>query len=96
MSAVLDDYRTAPIPEPLRATLGFVEKVTLAPDEVGPADADAVRAAGVSDAAIRDALYVATLFNTIDRIADALDFRLLSEAGFEESAVFVLKAGYRT
>ena len=36
---MLADYRTAKIAEGLRATLGFVEKLTLTPDEVGPADA---------------------------------------------------------
>ncbi len=31
--------------------LGFIETLTLHPDRLGPADADAVRAAGVSDEA---------------------------------------------
>jgi hypothetical protein len=38
IKAVLDDYRTAPIGERLCATLSFLEKLTLSPDEVGPAD----------------------------------------------------------
>ena len=52
--------------------LGFLEKLTLRPDELGHADADAVRAAGVSDEAIVDAIHVAALFNMIVRLADSL------------------------
>jgi alkylhydroperoxidase family enzyme len=52
--------------------LGFLEKLTLRPEELGPEDADPVRAAGVSDAAIVDAIHVAALFNMIVRLADSL------------------------
>lgn len=91
---MLEDYRRAPIREPLRATLAFLEKLTLHPGDVGPDDAAAPRALGVSDEALRDAVYVCTLFNTIDRVADSLDFALLSEAGYESGADFLLKNGY--
>jgi hypothetical protein len=43
---------------------------------VTAADVDAVRGAGVSDAAIEDALTVCFGFNLIDRIADSLGFDL--------------------
>jgi alkylhydroperoxidase family enzyme len=92
--AVLDDWRTAPIDDKLRATLGFLEKVTLAPDEVTPADADVPRRAGVSDAALIDAVYVCTIFNVIDRISDALDFAIPSEEEFSRPAKILLKRGY--
>jgi alkylhydroperoxidase family enzyme len=46
--AVVADWRTAPLRPELAATLVFLEKLTLRPDELLPADADAVRAAGVS------------------------------------------------
>ena len=49
VEAVLRDWRTAPLDPKLRATLGFLEKLTLAPTEVGPADVKPLRAAGVSD-----------------------------------------------
>ena len=54
------------------ATLVFLEKVTLRPEELGPSDADAARAAGVSDQALRDATMVCGLFNMIVRLADSL------------------------
>jgi len=50
--------------------------VTLTPADVTPDDVDAVRAAGVSDEAIEDALAVCACFNLIDRIADSLGFDL--------------------
>lgn len=71
---MLDDWRSAPVSPRLRATLGLLEKLTLTPDAVEPGDMAEVRAAGVSDAAITDAIYVCFLFNVIDRVADALGF----------------------
>jgi alkylhydroperoxidase family enzyme len=52
--------------------LGFLEKLTLEPEELGVEDAEAVRATGVSDDAIVDAIHVAALFNMIVRLADSL------------------------
>jgi alkylhydroperoxidase family enzyme len=75
---VLADWRTAPIEPPLRAMLGYLEAVTLRPAEVGPDDATAVRAAGVSDQAIVDALLVCAYFNLIDRLADSFHFTPIS------------------
>ena len=91
---MLDDWRTAPIDEKLRATLGFLEKITLSPDDVGPEDAAPSRQAGVSDSALRDAVYVCALFNLIDRVSDALDFAIPSEEGFTKIAKILLKRGY--
>ncbi len=94
VAAVIEDWRTAPVDKRMRATLGFVEKLTLSPDEIGPDDAASARAAGVSDAALREAVYVCALFSMIDRIADALGFTQLTEGGYEEGAWILLKAGY--
>jgi alkylhydroperoxidase family enzyme len=77
---VLADWRTAPVDPGLRAMLGVLERVTLSPDEVGADDIAAVRAAGVSDAAIEDALAVCACFDVIDRLAEAFDFTPISHA----------------
>jgi alkylhydroperoxidase family enzyme len=91
---VLDDYRTAPIDEKLRATLAFLEKLTLRPNELQPADIEAMRSAGVSDEAITEAIYVSTMFNVMDRLADAFDFALTGPEQ-ESKLVFVLtRLGY--
>jgi alkylhydroperoxidase family enzyme len=92
--AVLADWRTAPVSDALRATLGFLEKLTVRPEELGPGDAEAVRAAGVSDEALEDAIHVCALFNTIDRIADALSFRVPPREESERVAPRFFARGY--
>jgi len=82
------------VDEKLRATLGFIEKLTLRPDELGRADADAVRAAGVRDAALVDAMHVAALFNMIVRMADSLAFDVPPYESFLGRAETMLAEGY--
>jgi alkylhydroperoxidase family enzyme len=77
---VLADWRTAPVEPPLRAMLGYLEAMTLRPGELGPENGEAVRAAGVSDQAMIDALLVAAYFNLIDRLADSFGFTPISHA----------------
>ena len=91
---MLENWRTAPIHEQLRATLGFLEQVTLAPGTVGPDDVAPLRTAGVSEQAIEDALYVCAYFNIIDRMADALDFDVPSAEAFSKRADMLLEHGY--
>ena len=94
VAAVLDNWHTAPIDEQLRVTLGLLEKVTLTPGEVGPGDIAPLRAVGVSEQAIEDALVVCALFNIIDRMADALDVAIPSAEGFARTAERLLEHGY--
>ena len=75
-------------------TLGFLEKVTLAPAEIGPEDVAPLRTAGVSEQAIEDALVVCALFNIIDRLADTLDVTIPSAEGFKQTAERLLEQGY--
>lgn len=95
VDACLTDYRTAPISEPLRATLTFLEVVTLRPDELVAADAHAAMAAGVSRAQLVDAAAVASLFNIITRYSDALGFTVPTEPELDKAAGMLLKRGYR-
>jgi hypothetical protein len=53
-----------------------------------------MRMAGVSDRAIEDAIYICAYFNIIDRIADSLDFEVLSAKTFAERAGNFLREGY--
>jgi alkylhydroperoxidase family enzyme len=80
--------------EPLRATLGFLEKLTLRPEELTPADAAAVRDAGVSDDALVDAIHVAALFNVIVRLADSLGWEVPPFEAFQARADAMLAGGY--
>jgi uncharacterized peroxidase-related enzyme len=93
--AVLNEFGSGPIDEKLLATLSFLEKVTLSPEDVGPEDAMAALHAGVSAAALRDAVYVCALFNMINRVADALDFAIPSPREFTTTAKVLLRFGYR-
>jgi alkylhydroperoxidase family enzyme len=94
MAAVLADYRTAPIDDKLRAMLGLLETFTLRPDELTAEDVRAVLATGVSREAIRDAFYVAFLFNTYDRLADTLGWELPEAGYYGKAGKFLLKKGY--
>ena len=94
MKPVLDDYRSAPIGEKLRAMLGLLEIFTLRPDEITADDVRKVLAQGVSREAVRDAFYVAFLFNGYDRLADTLGWQLPGDAFYEKSGRFLLKKGY--
>ncbi|HYC49468.1 MAG TPA: hypothetical protein VEB19_00035 [Gemmatimonadaceae bacterium] len=92
--AVLDDWRTAPLEERTRAMLGFIEKLTLAPDTLTAADVAPLRQAGLSDEAIEDAIHVCTLFSVYTRLADSFRFDIPPQAGFEQSATNLLRRGY--
>lgn len=94
--AVLNDWRNAPVSEKIRATLGFLEKITLSPTEVGPQDIALLRAREVSTKAIEEALYVCFLFNLMDRLADSFDFALPSPEGLQKSARDLFERGYKT
>ncbi|MGH7804048.1 MAG: hypothetical protein ACREQJ_06845, partial [Candidatus Binatia bacterium] len=94
VGAVLDDWRTAPVNEKIRATLGFLERLTLEPASVGADDIVPLRRAGVSDRAIEDAIRVCAMFNVVDRLADALGFELLSERSNARAGSFLLRLGY--
>ena len=95
MAPVLKDYRTAPIDERMQATLRLLEKFTLRPEEMGPADVRAVLATGVTREMIRDAFYVAFLFNGYDRLADTLGWELPDPRYYAKAGKFLLKKGYQ-
>ena len=89
-----DDWRTAPIDERLRATLGFIEKLTLRPAELTQADANAVLATGVNRDALIDAIHVAALFNMIVRLADSFGWDVPPWDAFAARADGMLAGGY--
>jgi uncharacterized peroxidase-related enzyme len=94
VQAVLSDLETAPIGEPLRATLRLLGKLTRE-QTVNADDMRAVLSAGVSHEQIEDALAVCFAFNTTNRLADAFGFFVPGHKGFEAGAKFLLQRGYR-
>lgn len=77
------------------ALLPLLEKVTRDPGNVGRADVDAVRAAGVPDDAIADALYVNLIFNVMNRLANAFDFAWDSDEHVRLGARVIHRIDYR-
>jgi AhpD family alkylhydroperoxidase len=94
VSAVLSNLETAPIEEPIRATLRMIRKLSRE-HSVDADDMRAVLAAGVSREQIEDALAVCFAFNTMSRLADAFGFFLPGRKAFEAGAKYLLARGYR-
>lgn len=88
------DWRTAPLSPQLHATLGFVETLTLRPDELTHADAEAVYEAGVSHQALRDAAAVCSFFTMIVRLADSFGWDVPPWGRLRERAPAMLEGGY--
>jgi hypothetical protein len=78
----------------LKAALGFIEKQTLRPEELTPADAEAVYAAGVSEQALRDAALVSALFNMIVRLADSFGWDVPEWEALKARAPRMIEGGY--
>jgi len=94
VEAVFAEIATAPITPQLRATLAFVQKLAQHPTAVEKSDADAVRAAGVSNAALENAVHICAVFCIINRLANSLGFEIPSVTGFDRAAKFLLRFGY--
>jgi alkylhydroperoxidase family enzyme len=82
------------VDERLRATLGFLEKLTLRPDELSAQDAENVLAAGVWEDALIDAIHVAALFAMIVRLADSFDWHVPPEQELAARAEANLGSSY--
>ena len=71
--AALDkDYTTAPITPQERVMLDYVVKLTRDATQVWKDDIEALRAAGFDDRGILQITLIASWFNYINRVADAL------------------------
>ncbi len=94
---MLDDYRTAPIDDRLRATLAVLEKMTLHHESLTAEDIRAALRAGVSKEALGEALEVAYLFNIYDRLADTMGWDVPPVDGgyYQVAAQRLLKHGYQ-
>jgi hypothetical protein len=93
---VLADLDSAPISEPLRATLRLLGKLTRE-HAVTAEDMRTVLAAGASRAQIEDALAVCFAFNVITRLADTFEFHVPADAAAFKGAAKILlsRRGYR-
>lgn len=72
VAALEADYRTAPISEQERVMLDYVVQITRDATRISPADHDRLRAVGFDDRGILQITLIASWFNYINRVADAL------------------------
>ena len=72
VAAIREDYRTAPISEKDKVMLGYVEQLTRDATRIGRADHERLRAVGFDDKGILQVTLIASWFNYINRVADAL------------------------
>ncbi len=94
VSLTLADVESAPVTEPLRATLRMLGKLTRE-NKLDAGDVGAVLAAGASEQQIKDALGVAFAFNVTDRLADVFNFAVDDPAAINAGAKYLLARGYR-
>ena len=71
-SHVAHDYRQAELSPRERALCDFAIKLTLAAATVDQSDIDGLKAQGLDDAAISDAIQVVGYFNYVTRVADGI------------------------
>lgn len=94
VDGALSDFRDAPVSSGLKATLGFLEKMTRRPTDLTAEDARSVLRSGVTQEALTDAIAVASLFNIITRYSDALGFAIPTSGEFDRAGDMLLKRGY--
>jgi uncharacterized peroxidase-related enzyme len=94
-TADLDGWRDTPLGPRMRAALELLERRGDEPDDLAREDFDRARAAGLSEDAIVDLLYVAFVFDLINRLANAFAFSWVDETGRESIASSLHRVGYR-
>jgi uncharacterized peroxidase-related enzyme len=72
VQALQEDYRTAPISEQNRIMLDYVRQLTRDATQISVQDHERLRASGFDDRGILQITLIASWFNYINRVADAL------------------------
>lgn len=72
VAALVEDYENAPLSAADRGMLDFATQLTLDATRLGPRDLDRLRELGFDDRAILQITLIASWFNCINRVADAL------------------------
>lgn len=90
----LDNWHNAGFEPRIVAMLDLLEKMTLAPNTISAGDIAKVRAEGISDTAIIDAMHVCFLFNLVNRLANALDYNYGTEADALKAATILNRVQY--
>ena len=72
VKALQEDYTRAPLTDQERAMLDYVVQVTKDATRISPSDHERLRGVGFDDTAILQITLIASWFNYINRVADAL------------------------
>jgi uncharacterized peroxidase-related enzyme len=72
VKALQDDYKTAAISKPDKVMLDYVTQLTRDATRISEQDHERLRAAGFDDRGILQITLIASWFNYINRVADAL------------------------
>ena len=72
VAALEEDYASAPITAQEKVMLDYVVQITRDATRISPKDHDRLRAAGFDDQGILQITLIASWFNYINRVADAL------------------------
>ena len=94
VEAALADWHTAPLREPVRLTLGFLQKLTVSPDAITAADVTQLYQVGVSEEGVREAIAICFVFCTINRLADAFAFEQPTVASYRRLGFTLYNMGY--
>jgi alkylhydroperoxidase family enzyme len=94
VTAVLQDYRTAPISDREKTLFGFIEKVNRESSRLRKEDVEEVKAAGWSEEALYDAITVCALFNFYNKWIDATGVSDMPAAAYAVSGERLATFGY--
>jgi uncharacterized peroxidase-related enzyme len=71
-TALMSDYRTAPVDPQFKQLLHFTEKIARDAGQITAEDIAKVRAAGFTDRAVLDTAHVAGFFSYMNRVIQAI------------------------
>jgi uncharacterized peroxidase-related enzyme len=92
---VLEDYKSAPISDKLKALLNIAGKVQINGKQVLPEDVEGARKHGAIDRDIHDTVLIAATFSMFNRYVDGLaSFTPTDPKAYEEMGVRLGEKGY--
>jgi len=90
----VENFQRAKLPPRLHAIFAFLEIFTKTPDELTAEHVTTALHNGITQQEVEDAMAVATLFGITVRLADTLNFALLSDKDSSKGAERMLAQGY--
>ena len=94
VDALLEDLDAAPVADSFKPLLAFVRKLTLTPNQMTQADADAVFDAGWDEKGLHDAIAVTARMSFMNRLVEGHGFVPMSPARARKNAEKRVELGY--